>query len=64
MLGNNILHQHLAAGGRYSRHIGSRLNLVGDDRIAAASKPLHTVNFNGIGTCAPDVGAHRVEEVG
>ena len=64
MLGDDILHQDLAAGGSHGGHIGACLNLVGNDGVAAAPQAVHALNFNGVRAGTPDVGAHRVEEVG
>ena len=64
MLGDDVFHQHLTAGGGHGRHVGSGLDLVGDDGIGAAGEPLHAADFDGVGSGAPDVPAHGVEEVG
>ena len=63
MLGNDVLHQHLAAGCCHSRHIGACFNLVGNDGIGAAAQPLNTPDLNDIGTGAGHIGAHGIEEV-
>ena len=64
VLGNNVLHQHLAAGGGHGCHVRACLDLVGDDGIGAAAEAVHALDLNGVRTGAADVGAHGVEEVG
>ena len=64
MLGDDVLDEHLAAGGGNGGHIGARLDLVGDDGVGAAGEAVHPPDLDDVGTGAHDVGAHGVEEVG
>ncbi|MPM43145.1 hypothetical protein SDC9_89818 [bioreactor metagenome] len=64
VLGNHVADEQLAAGGRNGGHIGACLDLVGNDRIGSAAEPVHSADFNDVGTSAHDIGAHGVEEVG
>ena len=60
MLGNHILHQHIAAAGSSRHHIGARLDLVRDNGVGAAVHLLHPANFNYICAGAAHIGTHRV----
>ena len=64
MLGDDVLQQQLAAGGRHGGHIGAGLDLVGDNAVRAAGQALHAADLDGIRARALDVGAHGVQEVG
>ena len=60
VLGDDVLDKNLAAGGRRGCHIGSRLNLVGNNGIAAAVKPVNSVDLYRIRTCSANIRAHGV----
>ena len=64
VLGDDVLQQQLAAGGRHGGHIGARLDLVGNNAVRAAGQALHAADLDGIRARALDVGAHGVQEVG
>ena len=64
VLGDDIPHQNIAAGGDGCGHIGARLDLVGDGGVGAAVEGLHALDLDGVGTGAGDPGAHGVQEVG
>ena len=64
MLGDHVFNQHLAAGGGHRRHVGARLDLVGNDGVDAAAQAVHPADFDHVGAGSHDVGAHGVEEVG
>ena len=60
MLGNHILHHHVAPGNRSGAHKGSRLDLVGNNGILRSVQPVYTADANGIRSGALDIGAHTV----
>ena len=64
MLGDHILHQHVASGGGDGSHIGARLDLVRNDGIGAAPERVHPPDLHRIRARAGDPGTHGVEEVG
>ena len=64
MLGNDIFDKDLTAGGGHSSHVGSGLDLVGNDAIAAAGKAVYAADLDGVGAGTLDVSPHGIEEVG
>ena len=64
MLGNHVLHQHVAAGGGNGGQVSTRLDLVGDDGIGAAAQGVDAPDLDGIGARAGNARAHGIEEVG
>ena len=54
----------LAAGNRCAHQEGTGFDTVGLDAVAAAMQTLDTVDGQGVGARALDLGAQRVEEVG
>ena len=63
MLGNDILHQHIAARNRRRNHVGACLNLVGNDGILRALQFGNALNTNHICPCALDICPHHVQIV-
>ena len=51
-----------AAG--HGSHIGTGLDLVGDDAVGAAGELFHAADADGVGARALDIRAHGVQEVG
>ena len=64
VLGDDVADLDLPAAGGHSRHIGARLDLVGNDGVGAAVELLHAADLDDVGAGALDIGAHGVEEVG
>ena len=64
MLGDHVADQQPSACGGHGGHIGTGLNLVGNDAVGAAVELLHAPDADGIGARALDVGTHGVQEVG
>ena len=64
MLGDDILYQHITAGGSHCCQICTCLDLIGDNGVAAALELFHATDLHGIRTGAGDPGAHGIEEVG
>ena len=63
VLGDDVLDEHLTARGGHGGHVGTGLDLVGDDAVAAAGELLHAADADGVRAGALDVRAHGVEEV-
>ena len=63
VLGNDVLHQNIAAGRGNGSHIGARLDLIRDNGIGAAPQRIDPPDLDGIGTGAGNPGAHGIEEV-
>ena len=63
MLRDDVLHEHFPACRRGGDHVGARLDLVGNDSVAAAMELLDAVHLDGIGARAADIRAHGIEEV-
>ena len=63
MLRDDVFDQHVAADCGGSGHIRARLDLVGDDGIAAAVQRLDAADLDDVGACAGDLRAHGVQEV-
>ena len=64
VLGGDVLHQHIAAGGRCSHHVAAGLDLVGDDAVGAAVHLLNAAHLDDIGACAAHISAAHIQEVG
>ena len=64
VLGGDVLHQHIAAGGRCSHHVAAGLDLVGDDAVGAAVHLLDAAHLDDIGACAAHISAAHIQEVG
>ena len=64
VLRDDVFDEHVAADGCRRGHIRARLDLVGDDRIAAAVQRTHAADLDHVGARAGDLCAHGVEEVG
>ena len=64
VLGDHVLHQHVAAHRRDRCQVGSRLDLVGDDGVGAAPQGIDAPDLDGIRARAGDPRAHGVQEVG
>ena len=64
VLGGDVLHQHIAAGGRCSHHVAAGLDLVGDDAVSAAVHLLDAAHLDDIGACAAHISAAHIQEVG
>ena len=64
MLGNDILHQHIAAGGSHSCQISTCLNLVGDDGVGAAPQRIDSADFHRVCARTGNPGTHGVKKVG
>ena len=60
VLGDDAAHEDLSAAGGDSRHVGARLDLIGDNGIRAAVELVHAENADGVGAGALDVRAHGV----
>ena len=63
MLGNDVLHQHIAAGNGCCDHVCSCLNLVRNDGILCAVEFFHPFDTDDICTSAFDIGTHHVQIV-
>ena len=63
MLGGNVLHQNIAAGGSSSHHVAASLNLIRDDAVGAAVHLFHAAHLDHIGACAADVRTAHIQEV-
>ena len=63
MPGDDVRQPQLAAHSCARGHVGTGLNLVGDDGIGAAVKAIHTLNLDRIRPRAAHVCAHGVEKV-
>ena len=64
MLGNDVLHQNIAADGCGRSHIGTGFNLIGDNAVIGAMQHIYPTDFNDIGAGAADIRSHGIEEVG
>ena len=64
VLGDDILNEHIPAGGGHGGHIGTGFDLVGDDGVGSAPELLHAPDLDDVGARPHDVGPHGVEEVG
>ena len=65
MLGDDVVHRHIAVGQGGGQHIGAGFDLVRDDRIGPAGlEDRYAGDPDDIGAGAADIGAHGVEEVG
>ena len=64
MLGDDVFYQTLAAGGSHGGHVSARLDLIGNDGVAAAAETRYPADLDDVGARAHDVGPHGVEEVG
>ena len=63
VLRNDVIDRHIAAHGSRRSHIGSGLDLVGNDRVIAALQLANAANLNDIGSRAGYLRAHSVQEV-
>ena len=63
VLRNDVINRHIAAHGSGCGHIGSGLDLVGNDRVIAALQLANAANLNDIGSRAGYLRAHGVQEV-
>ena len=63
VLRDDVFDQHVAADCGGSGHIRARLDLVGDDGIAAAVQRLDAAHLDDVGARAGDLRAHGVQEV-
>ena len=55
MLGDHVADQQPPAGGGHGSHIGTGLDLVGDDAVGAAGELFHAADVDGVGARALDV---------
>ena len=63
MFGNDIDNLDVTVRGGTRDHIGSRLNLVGNNRIRGSMQTRNPVDFNHIRAGTAYIGAHGIEEV-
>ena len=64
VFGNDILDEDLSAGGGHSGHVCAGLDLIGNNGVTATLQVVHAADFDGVCASAPDIGPHRIEEVG
>ncbi len=64
VLGDHVADQQPSACGGHGGHIGTGLDLVGNNAVSAAAEALHAPDADGVRAGALDVGPHGVEEVG
>jgi len=64
MLGGDVLHQNVAAGGRSGHHVAAGLDLIRDDAVGAAVHLFHAAHLDDIGACAADIRTAHIQEVG
>ena len=63
MLGDDIADHDVASGDGGGAHEGSRLYLIGDDRIVRTVEPFYSADPDDIGARTSDIGSHAVQEV-
>ena len=64
MLRNHIEYCHVALCHGCSKHKGTCLNLIRNNRILRPVKSAYTFDLDHIRTCASDISSHAVQEVG
>ena len=64
MLGNYIFYRNITAGGGGGKHKGPRFDLIWYDGVFRLMKAFHAPDTDHIRTCALDIGAHAVKEIG
>lgn len=64
MFWDDVLYDNVSARCGGGDHKGSRLDLVGNDRIGCPAKRLNAADFYDVGSGASYIGAHGIEEVG